>query len=66
MYSTQELVKDTTAEKLFSVNEILSLRESFVTKYCTIKGWDRGNLTIEQVSEIRTKKEWINPGALNS
>lgn len=66
MYATAELIKHSTIEKNFSVNEILSLREDFVTQYCNFKGWDRQNLTVEQVSEIRTKKQWINPGMLNS
>lgn len=66
MYSTAELVKNSTVESRFSVNEILSLRENFVTLYCSHKGWDRTNLTVEQVAEIRTKKEWVNPGMMNS
>lgn len=65
MYATQEMIKDTTSEKkMFSDFEIIELREKFATTYCNTKGWDKSNLSIEQVSEIRNNNEWQNPGLI--
>lgn len=51
---------------VLSTNDVIQLREQFVTKYCETKKWDRSNLSFEQVIEIRAHKEWKNPGMLKS
>jgi hypothetical protein len=66
MYLTKELIKDTQTESIFSINEIIDLRDKFVKSFCTSKGWDKTNLSIEQVTEIRQTNGWKNPGMLNS
>ena len=40
------------------------LREKFVSNYCVRKGWNKNSLTEEQLSEIKTHKEYKNPGLL--
>ena len=40
------------------VKEIVKLRDKFVTEYCELKGFDKNNLTFEQVLEIRKQKGW--------
>ena len=47
-------------------NEMIELRESFVTNYCNEKGWDIYDLSFEQILEIRSHKQWINPGLMLS
>lgn len=67
MYATKEMIKDTTSEKtIFSNIEVLELREKFATEYCVKKGWDKSNLSIEQVLEIRNNNEWHNPGLIKA
>jgi len=41
---------------------IIEKRNEIVIKYCKEKGWplDPGNLTIDQVMEIRSLEEWKN------
>lgn len=64
MYQTGELIKSKTNEVL-SVEETLRLREEFAMKYSANKGWNRFDLTIEQIAEIRSHIEWKNPGLIN-
>jgi tRNA 2-selenouridine synthase SelU len=45
---------------------IIELREHFVNTYCQQQGWDKYNLTFEQVLQIREHKEWKSPGMLRS
>ena len=59
---TIELIKN----EILSESDTVQLREVFVSKYCNQKGWDRYNLSFEQVLEIRTHNEWKNPGIMNS
>jgi len=66
MYASSLLVADATSENRFSANEILSLRDKFVERYCSFKNWNKSDLTVEQVSEIRSHGEWKNPGMLKS
>lgn len=41
------------------VPEFAQKRHDFVKKYCEKKGWDRANLSIDQIVEIRKQPEWI-------
>lgn len=43
-----------------------SLRETFLSKYCLSRGWDINNLTPEQLNEIKNQKGYINPGMILS
>lgn len=49
-----------------SDNEMVKLRDSFVSSYCSTKAWDKRNLSFEQVLEIRSHSEWKNPLLLRS
>lgn len=51
-------------ETSMSLEDIVMLRESFVTQYCATKGWDKDKLTTEQIMEIRSMKEWQTPGLI--
>lgn len=57
-----ELIKNETLSEL----DTIRLREHFVSRYCSSQGWDQFNLTMEQVLEIRSHKEWKTPGMLKS
>lgn len=41
--------------------KVLRGRQAFVEKYCSDRGWDMLNLTIEQLLEIRKQPEWKDP-----
>ncbi len=66
MYNSSLLVADATIENSFSANEQITMRDHFVSRYCSFKNWDKQNLTVEQISEIRSHQEWRNPGILKS
>lgn len=59
---TAELIRN----EMLSESDTVQLREIFVSKYCNNKGWDRYNLSFEQVLEIRTHNEWKSPGFVKS
>jgi hypothetical protein len=42
------------------------LRERFITDYSKKKGWDKTNLSPNQLLEIVEQKEYKNPGILYS
>lgn len=42
-------------------NPIYGLRKHFVDYYCACRGWDRDNLRIDQIDEIRANPEWQAP-----
>jgi hypothetical protein len=63
MYNSQEMIKNSTNEVL-SAEETIDLRERFALEYCGKKGWDKFDLTIEQVAEIRSHSQWKNPGLI--
>jgi hypothetical protein len=44
-------------------HSILRLRGEFVAAYCTARGWNMENLTIEQLLEIRAQEGWKTPSA---
>lgn len=48
-------------ETIMSPQETVQMRETFANQYCTSKGWDRQNLTMEQILEIRSCVQWKNP-----
>lgn len=64
MYQTGQLITSKTHEVL-SIEETLRLREEFAMQYSTSKGWNRFDLTIEQIAEIRSHSQWKNPGLVN-
>ena len=39
----------------------LAARGRFVTQYCLSQNWDRDNLTIKQILEVRNQEGWKNP-----
>lgn len=41
--------------------QLLRGRDAFVNQYCTEKGWDRNNLVIQQILEIRQQPGWKCP-----
>lgn len=62
MQATAELIKNETLSEV----QILELREHFVNTYCSQLGWDKYNLSFEQVMQIREHKQWKTPGMLTS
>lgn len=59
----QVLIKNETQ---LSELDNIKFRESFVTQYCAEKGWDKTDLSFEQIIEIRTHNQWKTPGLLVS
>jgi len=53
-------------ESGLSDKDMNDLRESFVDKYANLKGWDKANLSSEQLNEIQTQDGFKNPGLLLS
>ncbi len=47
-----------------SDSEVNMLREQFVHNYSKDKGWDRANLTTEQLIEIKDQKGYKTPGMI--
>lgn len=60
--NTVELIKNDALTE----SEIIQLREAFVAKYCANKGWDKENLSFEEILEIRGHSEWKAPGMMKS
>tara|TARA_R110000772_G_scaffold5341_4_gene19181 strand:+ start:4611 stop:4808 length:198 start_codon:yes stop_codon:yes gene_type:complete len=60
-YSDYEMLKGGQSKETVNLN---SIREQFLSKYCMSRGWDVKNLTPEQLNEITTNKEYINPGMI--
>lgn len=60
-YSDYEMLKGGQSKETTNLN---SIREQFLTKYCVTRGWDVLNLTPEQLNEITSSKEYINPGMI--
>jgi hypothetical protein len=60
--NTDKLIKETG----LSEKDLFELKEAFVEKYAKFKGWDRDNLTTEQLNEIVQQPEYKNPGLLKS
>jgi hypothetical protein len=47
-----------------TTEEVNLLREQFIDKYSKEKGWDKKNLSSNQMLEIVTNKEYKNPGLI--
>jgi hypothetical protein len=47
-----------------TTEEVNLLREQFIEKYSKQKGWDKNNLSSNQMLEIVTNKEYKNPGLI--
>lgn len=56
----KELI-DNSKKVNISESEIIQLRDNFTNEYVNEKGWDKNNLTFEQVMEIRSNVKWKNP-----
>ena len=41
--------------------DLLRRRGAFAHQYCTAKGWDFDNVTMQQILEIRSQPGWKNP-----
>lgn len=66
-FKNMQLVSTKTNELLNSnQEEVIKLREQFVSIYCNDRGWDKSNLEFEQVLEIRSNTTWKNPYMLRS
>lgn len=46
--------------------DITILREKFISEYTRKKGWDKNNLTPNQLLEIIEQKGYSNPGLIKS
>lgn len=60
-YTKYDLLKG--GESKFQSN-LEELREQFTSKYCTKRGWEESKLTIEQLNEIHSQKEYTNPNII--
>jgi hypothetical protein len=58
-----DLIKSTTN---ISKEELNLLREKFVVEYSKKKGWDKNNLSTNQMMEIVEQKQYKNPGIILS
>jgi hypothetical protein len=47
-------------------DDLKLLREKFISEYTKKKGWDKNNLSPNQLLEIIEQKEYKNPGLLFS
>jgi hypothetical protein len=61
-YTKDEFIKETG----LSEKDVQELKEAFVEKYASLKGWDSDNLTQEQLSEIYQQEEYKKAGLLFS
>lgn len=59
-YSNYEMINGQSKEQV----DINQIRENIISKYCMARGWDEANLTPEQINEIKSNKEYKNPGML--
>lgn len=61
-FSKEDFVKETG----LSEKDINELKEAFVEKYASLKGWDSSKLSQEQLSEIYQQDEYKKAGLLFS
>jgi hypothetical protein len=57
----ENLIKST---QNISKEDINVLREKFINEYSRKKGWDKNNLTPNQLLEIVEQKDYKSPGLL--
>ena len=60
--NTDKLIKETGLNE----KDLFELKEAFIEKYAKFKGWDKENLTTEQLNEITQQSEYKSPGLLLS
>ena len=60
--NTDKLIKETG----LSEKDLFELKEAFIEKYAKFKGWDKDNLTTEQLNEIVQQPEYKSAGLLLS
>jgi hypothetical protein len=59
----ENLIKST---QNISKDDLNILREKFINEYSRKKGWDKNNLTPNQLLEIVEQKGYKNPGLIKS
>lgn len=50
----------------FTQEDLIKKREEYIEKYCEGRGWNKDSLSISQMHEISTNKQYINPFMVNS
>lgn len=58
------MLENDMKKSVLSEDEILLLREKFISEYSKKKGWNSKELTSTQMLEIATQKEYKNPGLI--
>ncbi len=56
-----ELIKSSNS---LTKEEMILLREKFITDYSKKRGWDKNNLLPDQLIEIVEQREYKSPGLL--
>jgi hypothetical protein len=59
----EKLIKSTNN---LSTDDVNMLREKFISEYARKKGWDKSNLSPNQLLEIVEQKGYKNPGIILS
>lgn len=59
----ENLIKST---QNISKDDLTILREKFISEYARKKGWDKNNLTPNQLLEIVEQRGYKNPGLIKS
>ena len=59
----ENLIKST---QNISKDDLTILREKFINEYARKKGWDKNNLTPNQLLEIVEQRGYKNPGLIKS
>jgi hypothetical protein len=59
----EKLIKSTNN---LSTEDVNMLREKFISEYARKKGWDKSNLSPNQMLEIVEQKGFKNPGIILS
>jgi len=61
MNNEDKILKDSSLNQ----KELIELREKFKIEYAKTKGWDPESLTIAQLKEIHSDKNWQTPMLLS-
>jgi hypothetical protein len=59
---TEKLIKSTN---VLPADDQKLLKERFISEYARKKGWDKTNLSPDQLMEIIQQKGFKNPGLIN-
>jgi hypothetical protein len=54
-----------TSKNVLPVDDQKLLKERFISEYARKKGWDKTNLSPDQLMEIVQQKGFRNPGLIN-